>query len=279
MRSLFLLLVLFTFFSCKETTQANLPSSKCSSLELTNETLTLKNFYFEEYADNHFLAISKFENIGLDNSLADFQVYPTWPKVDSAKWNINFKASRYQLQQNYLIAESEEDQRGTSYVMYNLENGSEVVSYTYDKFEVLFSSEDERRFIGFYSRDAANLASSKYNLDESSLGVLSYVNQNGQGQHYKIEVQSTPSDYDISSPVIELLSIKENAIELMSGKTLYFTGEDGTNINAINFNIQVSFYTKTDYEERSFLLQVRNDVLLSNAELSPDLEFKLISLD
>lgn len=163
--------------------------------------------------------------------------------------------------------------------MYNLNNGNEVLAYTYDKFEVLFSSEEQRRFIGFYSRDAANISASSYDLDEFSLGVLSYVNQNGEGQHYKIEVQTTPEDYDISSPVIELLAVKENAIELMSGKTLYFTGEDGTNKNAVNFNIQVSFFTKTDYEERSFLLQVRNDVLLSNADLSPDLEFRLISLD
>ncbi|MEZ4979156.1 MAG: hypothetical protein R2772_07645 [Chitinophagales bacterium] len=279
MRLFLLALVLFVFFSCKEPVQSNFPTSKCSTLELVDEALTLKNFYFEEYGDKKFLAVSKFESLDDENSLANFEVYPSWPKQDSAKWDVKFKASRYQLLQNYLIAESEEDLRGTSYVMYNLENGNEVVSYTYDKFEVLFSSEEERRFIAFYSRDAANLSSSVYELDESSLGILSYVNQNGEGQHFKIQVQTTPNDYDISSPVLELLSIKENAIELMSGKTLYFTGEDGTNKNAVNFNIQVSFFTKTDYEERSFLLQVRNDVLLSNADLSPDLEFRLISLD
>lgn len=279
MRFFLIGLVLVSIFACKETATNNFPRETCSSLKEQNETLVVQNFYYEEFADNRFLAISEIKNIGEKKEFADFQVSPAWPKQDSALWSLAFKASSYNLLNNFLIAESEEDQKGTSYEMYNLDNGNKVLAYTYDKFEVLFSSEEERRFIAFYSREAANFVSNPFDGKENSLGILAYVNQNGEGQKYRIDVQTTANDYDISSPVIELQAIKENAIELLSGKTLYFTGEDGSNKNAINFNLKVSFFTKSDYEERSFLLQVRNDVLLPNAEINTDLEFKLVGLD
>lgn len=234
---------------------------KCSVLKETPQGLFIQNEYYKYLADGKVISILQKEYVGDSLNLPVTAIYPVYPLADSAKWSFSFKGQDYRIIKDLLIAEALSKGKDASYKVFNLNNGNEVISYTYDKFDILFSDESEKRFLGFYGMNAADVEGSELKFEELTFGYLNYANKDGSLGQIKIETKDPMwlEVLDISNPVIELLPLKENAISLNSGKTLYFTGADGKQHEEVNFDIQITFYTTDTYKPVSFMLQVRND--------------------
>ena len=93
---------------------------------------------------------------------------------------------------------------------------------------------------------------------------MNYANQKGGLSKIKIEAldEMWLDIFDVANPVIELIPYKNTAIELNSGKTLYFTSTDGKTSQDVNFDIQFTYYTKDTYKPSSFILEVRGDEII-----------------
>ena len=82
---------------------------------------------------------------------------------------------------------------------------------------------------------------------------------------------------DVSNPVLELLPIEDNAIQLNAGKKLYFTAQDGSADVGIDFDLKVVFYTTDTYKPLEFTLEVRDNQLLIPKDFNHSI-FQLESL-
>jgi hypothetical protein len=276
--SLLIFAVLLSLAGCNSS-PSNTAVGACSKLTETSEGLLIQNEYFRYLDDGSVVSIIQNELIGDSLSQTSTRMYPVYPKEDSAKWDIQFNGQDFKIFKDLLISEASENGKDASYKVFNLSNGKEVIFYTYDKFDILFSDENEKRFLGFYGMNATDRIASDLKFDKLTFGYLNYANKEGSLGQIRIATKDPLwlNVLDISNPVIELMPLKENALSLNSGKTLYFTSTDGKQKEAVNFDIQITFYTTDTYKPTSFTLQVRNDKF----ELSKDFSntvFKLESL-
>jgi len=258
--NLLIVLVLLVFVAC-DSSPSNATKGTCSVLSETSEGLMIQNEYFKSLADGTIVSISQRELIGDSLSIISTRMYPVYPNADSAKWAIQFDGQEFKIFKDLLISEASKNGNDASFKVFNLNNGNEVITYTYDKFDILFLDESEKRFVGFYGMNASDRNTSNLKFDMLTVGYLNYSNKDGSLGQIKIDTKDPLwlEVLDISNPVIELMHLKGNAVSLNSGKTLYFTGADGKKREEVNFDIQITFYTTETFEPISILLQVRND--------------------
>lgn len=243
------------------TSEFNSDKGQCSVLTETADGLSIQNSYFKYLVDGTVVSIIQNERIGDSLNLPTTSITPVYPKAESAKWTINFEAQDFKISKDLLISEVQVNGKDASYKIFNLKNGNEVISYTYDKFDVLFVDENEKRFLGLYGMNASDKASSGLKFEELTFGFLNYSNKEGKLGQIRIDAKDPllMETLDVSNPVIELLPLRGNSLALNSGKTLYFTGADGKRKEDVNFDVKITFYTTDTYEELTILLQVRND--------------------
>lgn len=270
MRNLFLAASLLLVSCGALDKESNRGASNCSSISIGADGVSIENSYFMPISNGMILSVFSQENIGGENMPSTFEVWPVYPKEDSLKWEITFTGDDFEVFNNTLIASKKVDNDEDYYVLYDLVAGNKIIEYTYDKFEVLFSDENEKRFMGFYSKNAANMNKGDYKFNEKSFGFLSYANQQGQISKIRIDAMDPMwlEIFDVANPVIEMIPFKGNAIELNSGKTLYFTSSDGKLSEEVNFDIQFTYYTKDTYKPSSFLLEVRRDKIIVPSDFS-----------
>ena len=233
----------------------------CSSLTESSDGLRIKNQYFKHLQNGSVLAIVQDELIGDTISLPKTLISPVYPKADSGKWQIECYGQEVKFFNDLVIAEAIRTGNDASYKVFNLNNGNEIIAYTYDKFDILFSDENEKRFLGFYGMNASDKKDNPLKFEALTFGFLSFSNKDGLLGQIRIDTKDPMwlDVLDISNPVIELVPIKGNALSLNSGKTLYFTSSDGKKGDDVNFDIQITFYTTDTYKPITFMLQVRND--------------------
>ncbi|MFT5306792.1 MAG: hypothetical protein ACI89M_002319, partial [Chitinophagales bacterium] len=195
---------------------------------------------------------------------AVFQIAPAYTDKDEQDWQINFKGEGFSLTKSSLIAETTFGNSDASYSAYSLRSGEKLIEYTYDKLEVLFGDEQKKRYLGFYSNKGVKSEFIDLNSNKNTLGILSYASQDKLLKAIRIEVTDPfwLDVLDVSNPVIELSPLRQDAIALNSGKTLYFTSNQGREDEGVNFNIKVIFYTTDTYKPVEFFLQVRENQLL-----------------
>lgn len=270
MKNLFLAVSLLLISCGAIDKKSNGGASNCSSISVGEDGISIDNHYFMSISNGMVLSIRSQENVGGEKSSSNFEVTPVHPKEDSLKWKITFTGDDFEIFNNTLLASKKVENEEDYFAIYELAEGNKIIEYTYDKFEVLFLDENEKRFMGFYSKNAANVNKADYDFNEKSFGFLNYSNQ--QGQISKIRIDAVDpmwmDIFDVANPVIEMLPLKGNAIELNSGKTLYFTSSDGKLSDEVNFDIQFTYYTKDTYKPSSFLLEVRGDKIIVPSDFS-----------
>lgn len=248
-------MILTLFVSCK---QSNTSDSKDSFLETKDDKTFIYNKYYKALDDEKVVLIHENGIVGSDEPMR-YTIAPVLPEgflFDP----IQFDANTIEYEKNLLIAEVFKEGKDYTYSLYSLINGNHLMDYTYDKFDVFFNNEDERRFIGFYSRNATT----KNSFENNVVGIFYYADLNEQLSKLQLKVVNDYdlSNLDISNPVIELMGIENNAIQVHSGKSLYYSGSDGKKKEEVYFDIKVTFYTNQSYLPLSFMLQVRNDQLI-----------------
>lgn len=253
-----LLFVGLILFACqnKETNTSLLNNATCSTISEENGVKVFNNFYYENFENGKVFLVNKKSKIS-ESLKNNFTIIPIMPKEDSAKWSINFVAEKYTINNNTLLTESNAPEKVSSYLMYSLNNGSLLLPYSYDKFSVLFSDETQKRWIGFFSKNGANIEESNLKFDNKTVGYLTYANQNKQLEQKSIKVNDADwvEKLDISAPVIELMPVSEDVMSMPGGKTLYFSDMD----KAIDFKIKITFYDKEDYSPHIIVVPVLND--------------------
>lgn len=253
------ILILFLIYACQNKNSTTIINgTTCSSISEENGVKVFNNFYYENFEDGRVFLVNKKSKLN-EPLKSVFSLVPIFPKEDSAKWNLKFVAEKYVINKNTLLAESNEADKVSSYLLYSLSSGNLLLPYTYDKFNVLFSDETQKRWIGFYSRNGANLEESNLTFSNNTLGYISYANQNTLVQQVAIKVNSSEwvDKLDVSSPVIELLPMSESAMGMPGGKTLYFSAAKAT----IDFKLQITFYNKEDYSPHIIVIPILNDKL------------------
>jgi hypothetical protein len=256
----FYFLVFILLIGCSSPSK-NIIQNSCSSISETDKGLLLHSTFYKLLDNGTVLSVTRVEIAGDTSTVPKTTISPIYPKGDSASWQIQFEANEYKIVKDLLISELVNFGNDASYKLFNLNNGKEVIKYTYDKFDVLFSDENEKRFLGFYGMNAADKASSGLDFNDLTFGFLSFSNKDEILGQIRIDTKDDLwlDVLDISNPVIELMPLLENALSLNSGKTLYFTGADGTQSSDVNFDIQITFYTTDTYKPVSFTLHVRKD--------------------
>ncbi|MCB0541214.1 MAG: hypothetical protein KDE33_27145 [Bacteroidetes bacterium] len=253
-----LLFIGLFLFACqnKETNTSLLNNATCSTISEENGVKVFNNFYYEIFENEKVFLVNKKSKLS-EPLKSNFTIIPIMPKEDSAKWSINFVAEKYTINNNTLLTESNAPEKVSSYVMYSLNNGSLLLPYSYDKFSVLFSDETQKRWIGFYSKNGANIEESNLKFDNKTVGYLTYANQTNQLEQISIKVNDAEwiEKLDISAPVIELMPVSEDVMSMPGGKTLYFSDME----KAIDFKIQITFYDKEDYSPHVIVIPVLND--------------------
>lgn len=254
---------LFSLFACQEETRKNF-QSECSSISAQNNETIIDNCYYQTINNQEILAIKEKIVFGDTSGLSTFQVSKMMPDNEAYDWSVNFEGRSFDVVSPLLIVETSELNSNASYQAYSLINGSKVLEYTYDKFEVLFSDKTKKRMIGFYSNQGATSKFLQENSNKKTFGILSYGSQDELLNSIRIDAADPMwmDVIDISSPVIELLPIKENAISLYGGKTLFFTSHDGVQNDELNFDVKIVFYTTDTYKPVEFVLEVRDNQLL-----------------
>lgn len=265
-------------YSCSNSSSSEL-NNDCSSLKFEDNQLVINNYYFKNIDKNKVLAVHSFQQTWDSLAIPSYKLYPVHPKVDSASWTLEFDAEDFQIQKNLLTSEVSLPGFDATFALYNLDFGVKLLDYTYDKFEILFFDDLEKRFLGFYSSKAANIEKSDFSFDKQTLGFFSYANLQGDVQTLEIKLTKpeVPDSFDLSNPVIELKPKDDKALELKSGKTLYFTGSNGKEKSEINFDIFITFYSLKEYTPHTFQLEVKSDKMQAITNNS-DAVFQIVAL-
>ncbi len=239
-------------------------ANECSSLYEDNGQQVVVNAYFKILDNENVISIKERKILGDSLEQAVFQIAPAYTDKDEQDWQINFKGEGFSLTKSSLIAETTFGNSDASYSAYSLRSGEKLIEYTYDKLEVLFGDEQKKRYLGFYSNKGVKSEFIDRNSNKNTLGILSYASQDKLLKAIRIEVTDPfwLDILDVSNPVIELSPLKQDAIALNSGKTLYFTSNQGMEDEGVNFNIKVVFYTTDTHKPVEFFLQVRENQLL-----------------
>lgn len=279
MKKHFYLLFILALVACKqdEVPQINVNGSTISIEE--GETI-LNNLYYQNIGNGKVLAINKIENIDDSLEIPMNIITPVLPKSDSAKWQINFAAQSFEISRNYITTESFIEGKEYTYALYNLANGNKILDYTYDKFEVLFTNENERRIIGFYTKNAINREKSGLKFNDKTLAYFFYVNDDGEINHLRLDVKDVNliDKYDISNTNVGLFPLTETGfLRFNSNKSLFFTSLTGENKNEINFDVEVTLYSFDPYEPYTLKLKVENDLLKFNEDDLKETDFVLVS--
>lgn len=279
MKKHFLLYLIVSLIACKQEENPKI-NTNGSNIQIEEGETILNNFYYQNIGNGKVLAINKVENINDSLQLPLNIIMPVLPKADSAKWQINFAAQNFEIHKNYLVAESYLDGKDYTYALFNIDNGQKIMDYTYDKFEILYTNENQKRNLGFYSKNAINKESLDLDFNEKTLGYFFYANSKGEINHLKVEVkdESLKDKYDISNTNIELNSSIENGVlRFNSNKSLFFTSFSGDNKEEINFDIEVTFFSFDPYQPYKIQLNVENDVLKFNETDLKETDFVLVS--
>lgn len=236
----------------------------CSSILSQNGQKILENAYYKVIQNKGVFAIK--EKKSLDDTLSQtiYNISPVYPVTDSAGWSIDFKGKGFEMTKSILVAETSSYDSDASYGIYSLQSGARILEYTYDKLEVLFVDENNKRYLGFYSKNGAPSSNIKSISKENTLGIFNYASQDGILNTISLEAIDVNwlDILDVSNPVLELLPIEDNAIQLNAGKKLYFTAQDGFADEGVNFDLKVIFYTTDTYTPVEFTLEVRANQLL-----------------
>ena len=236
----------------------------CSVILSQNGQKILENAYYKVIQNEGVFAIK--EKKILDDSLSQtiYNISPVYPITDSADWSIDFKGKGFEMTKSTLVAETTSYDSDASYGIYSLQSGSRILEYTYDKLEVLFIDDSNKRYLGFYSKNGVPSTNIGAISKENTLGIFSYASQDGLLNTIRLEaIDANWLDIlDVSNPVLELMPIEDNAIQLNAGKKLYFTAEDGFADEGVDFDLKVIFYTTDTYKPVEFMLEVRANQLL-----------------
>ena len=236
----------------------------CSVILSQNGQKILENAYYKVIQNEGVFAIK--EKKILDDSLSQtiYNISPVYPITDSADWSIDFKGKGFEMTKSTLVAETTSYDSDASYGIYNLQSGARILEFTYDKLEILFVAEANKRYLGFYSKNGAPSTNIKSISKENTLGIFNYASQDGLLNTISLEAIDVNwlEILDVSNPVLELMPIEGNAIQLNAGKKLYFTAQDGFADEAVNFDLKVIFYTTDTYKPVEFILEVRANQLL-----------------
>ena len=236
----------------------------CSVILSQNGQKILENAYYKVIQNEGVFAIK--EKKSLDDSLSQtiYNISPVYPITDSADWSIDFKGKGFEMTKSTLVAETTSYDSDASYGIYSLQSGARILEYTYDKLEVLFVAEANKRYLGFYSKNGAPSPNIKSISKKNTLGIFNYASQDGLLNTISLEAIDVNwlEILDVSNPVLELMPIEGNAIQLNAGKKLYFTAQDGFADEAVNFDLKVIFYTTDTYKPVEFILEVRANQLL-----------------
>ena len=249
--------------ACAQQEQLDLDHD-CSSILSQNGQKILENAYYKVIQNKGVFAIK--EKKSLDDTLSQtiYNISPVYPVTDSAGWSIDFKGKGFEMTKSILVAETSSYDSDASYGIYSLQSGARILEYTYDKLEVLFVDENNKRYLGFYSKNGAPSSNIKSISKENTLGIFNYASQDGILNTISLEAIDVNwlDILDVSNPVLELLPIEDNAIQLNAGKKLYFTAQDGFADEGVNFDLKVIFYTTDTYTPVEFTLEVRANQLL-----------------
>lgn len=242
----------------------------CSSMYEEEERVVIENAYFKILDDESLLAVKERKILGDTIGQTVFNFSPATANSIAESWSIAFTGDNYSLAKKMLIADISTRESDASYVGYSLATGEVLLEYTYDKFEVLFGDEFNKRYLGFYSNKGRETAFSEVNRTKNTIGFLTYASQKEKLNALRIEAADPfwLDVLDISNPVVELIPVKENSIQLNAGKTLYFTNHEGENSAGVDFDMKLMFYTTDTYKPVEFILQVRNDKLLVPEDFS-----------
>ncbi len=279
MKRLTYLVIVFVLASCqpKETTKIN---QSGSNISLQDGAIIINNLYYQHLGDGNVLAVNKIENISDPTIIPEFIISPVLPKKDSAKWQIDFNAQQYDIAKNYLTTESYLEGKDYTFELYNINNGKKIINYTYDKFEVNYTNENERRIVAFYSKNAVNKENSGLEFNNKTLGYFLYAHQNGVISQLRLDAkdESLVDKYDVSNTNILLSADDETGLlRFNSNKSIFFTNISGENKTEINFNVGVTLFINDPYEPFELQLKVENDVLKFNEADLKTTDFVLVS--
>ena len=265
--------------ACNTSSDDSNLADNCSEIIAAENGVLIQNNYFQALSNGTILSVQSEEEVGFEDAVSNFKITPAFPKDDAGKWQLEFSGNSFEVSGNTLSTSEEVDNGDYLFKMYDLNTGNSIIEYTYDKFEIMFLDEFEKRYLGFYSTNAASKDNAEFAFSDKTFGYLNYANQNGRISKLSIEAADDMwmSIFDIANPVIEMLPYKGSSIELNSGKTLYFTSANGKVKEEVNFDIQFTYYTKDTYKPSSFLLEVRGDEIRIPDDFSNTV-FNIVSL-
>jgi len=265
--------------ACKQN-QTNKLYSKESTIIVENDETILNNYFYQNIGNGKVLAVNEKQNITDSTQIPSFVITPVLPQSDSAKWQLNFNAQQYHISNTYLTTESYLEGKDYTFELYNISNGKKIINYTYDKFEVNYTNDKQRRIVAFYSKNAIDRDNSGFKFTPKTLGYLFYASNDGIIDYYRLDVKDVElkDKYDVSNTNISLGADDESSLlRFNSNKSIFFTTITGDNASDINFNIGVTMYVNEPYTSLEFPIQVKNNQLSFNEDDLNETDFVLVS--
>lgn len=242
----------------------NIPiDSAYSKINNTGNGFEIENhtYHLHQYHSSHqfIFEINEKQTLSPNNNLKNVAISPLWTTTDAPNWAYQFEVSDYSFQNQILTTEtSTRWEKEETFSLYNIENGTHLLDYTYAKMDVQFSAKDEKRFVGFYSQMAEN----DLNFEDNFFGLITYSSLEEKKQQLLISILDTANLNFITqnTPDMNFAQIDSNAMLLNGDKTLYFSNTD--KISSVDFDIELTAYLTEDYESIHFMIPIRNDAIL-----------------
>jgi hypothetical protein len=210
------------------------------------------------------LKITETELSFLDSAGKEKAFYVEARSLDGGKtlWTQSFKATEIELAGNLMFARLEGFFDEEDYVrVFSLPNGKEFLDYSYDKAQILFPGNKDKRIVGYVSQKTAGTPLKKIE-EENLLGVVQLAS--GDALLDRVFIKIKRSNYSDRVPryVPEIVfdSQAKGANIVDGGKTVIMMGEGSSkSAKADNVSLNLVYYIGDDLESTTLSIPIKND--------------------